>query len=300
MDQPHPAPYDQLSPPSSVADQIWDMALTDPDYASHILDTENAAAPLPVRLTRLAHMASQLDPLSKIDAGTLHHCLDTLESLLDPRPGLSQEVARCRPHSLSRSTNSVASFSTTDSQESEDSLPAPQEVSHPQLKDILGEVTALKVEFDRRREESADIYDLLRRERQALTRRMSELENEIQELQMDILEDSAEREAIEGTIHGLESWVDEWHRQRLATAVARKPGATSRRNGQRRWSKCRMDDVDHDGEALFEGLTAWMRGWKDVEEGFRIRERDRGLRREERQKARADIYKGHCPVELGH
>ncbi|PYH91511.1 hypothetical protein BO71DRAFT_359213 [Aspergillus ellipticus CBS 707.79] len=298
MEQPHPAPYDQLSPPSSVADQIWDMALTDPDYASHILDTENAAAPLSVRLTRLAHMASQADPMSKADAGTLHHCLDTLESLLDPRPSLSQEVARCRPPSISRSINSAASFPETDSQVSEDSAAAPQDVSHNQLKDILGEVAALKVEFDRRRKESSDIYDLLGRERQTLTRRISELQDEIEELQMDIFEDSAEREAIEGTIHGLESWVDEWHKQRLATA-AKNPKVASRRNGQRRWSKCRVEEVDHDSEALFEGLTAWMRGWKDVEEGFHIRERDRRLRREERQKARVDIYKGHCPVELG-
>ncbi|PYI11555.1 hypothetical protein BO78DRAFT_96193 [Aspergillus sclerotiicarbonarius CBS 121057] len=287
MEHPPPSHYDELSPPSSVAGQIWDMALTDPGYASHILDTENAAAPLSARLTRLAHLASQFNPASKSDSVTLHHCLDTLESLLDPRPGLTQEVVRCRPQSHSRPSNSAASISTTDSQETADSLISVGEMSHPQLKDILGEVAALKVEFDQRRKEASDIYDLLTQERQALAQRITGLEEEIRELNMDILEDSAEREAIQGTIRGLESWVDEWHKQRLLIA-ARKQGAASRRNGQRRWTKCKVEDVDGDGEALFEGITGWMRGWKDVEEVFRIRERNRSLRREERQQTRTE------------
>ncbi|GLA60019.1 hypothetical protein AtubIFM54640_011444 [Aspergillus tubingensis] len=286
MEHPPPSHYDELSPPSSVAGQIWDMALTDPDYASHILDSNDTAAPVSARLTRLAHLASHFNPTSKSDSMTLHHCLETLESLLDPRPALTQELARCRPISHSRQSNSIASISTTDSQDLGNSVASLEEMSHPPLKDILREVTTLKVEFDRRRKESSEIYELLTRERETLARKIGELDDEIHELNTDILEDTAEREAIQGTIRGLESWVDEWHKQRLLIA-AKKQSAASRRNGQRRWTKCKVEEVEGDGEALFEGITAWMRGWKDVEEVFRIREQNRTLRREERQKTRA-------------
>lgn len=64
---------------------------------------------------------------------------------------------------------------------------------------------------------------------------------------------------------------------------------TNRAQAQKkRWTKKRRpaDNLEYDSEseALFEGITAWMRGWKDIDEGFRVRERERELRREERAK----------------
>ena len=59
---------------------------------------------------------------------------------------------------------------------------------------------------------------------------------------------------------------------------------------KKRWTKKRRpadnQEYDSESEALFEGITAWMRGWKDIEEGFQVRERERELRREERAKMR--------------
>lgn len=34
---------------------------------------------------------------------------------------------------------------------------------------------------------------------------------------------------------------------------------------------------------MLEGLSAWMRGWRDVEEGFQVRARARQMRRDRRQ-----------------
>lgn len=38
---------------------------------------------------------------------------------------------------------------------------------------------------------------------------------------------------------------------------------------------------------VLEGLSAWMRGWRDVEEGFQIRANARRTRREQRQASTA-------------
>jgi hypothetical protein len=81
----------------------------------------------------------------------------------------------------------------------------------------------------------------------------------------------------------LETWVNGWHNE-PDLAVVKKPGA-SRQYRAKRWTKRKPEERrESNTEALLEGITAWMRGWKDVEEGFRIRERNRQVRREERQR----------------
>lgn len=102
----------------------------------------------------------------------------------------------------------------------------------------------------------------------------------------DIMEGSAEREALDGTVHGFESWIEGWQRQH-DQAVAKRSSQTSR---QRKWMKRRTDDpIDSNTEALLEGIAAWIRGWEDAQEGFRNRERERRLRREERQNLLTNI-----------
>lgn len=90
----------------------------------------------------------------------------------------------------------------------------------------------------------------------------------------DIHQSTIERESLRGTVYGLESWVDGWHGEDV----------------QRRWSKLNPRDrrmlqaeLDVDCEALREGVRAWMRGWKDIDEGVRVREREREVRREARR-----------------
>lgn len=98
----------------------------------------------------------------------------------------------------------------------------------------------------------------------------------------DILENSIEREGLRGTVYGLESWVDGWQRDHeLAVTQARE----SRKGWTKRKPALRKEE---DADALFDGITAWMRGWKDVEEGFQAREREREQRRDMRQKLRVD------------
>lgn len=48
-----------------------------------------------------------------------------------------------------------------------------------------------------------------------------------------------------------------------------------------------MIQAEEDIEALVDGITAWMRGWRDVEEGFWGRELEREERRGERRRLNA-------------
>lgn len=91
-------------------------------------------------------------------------------------------------------------------------------------------------------------------------------------------------EGLRGTVHGFESWVDDWQRQHDLT-LAREMNAQSKRRRAKRRS---TDQTDHD-ERLLEGIMAWIRGWKDLEEGFRGRQHERKLRREERGNLRINI-----------
>lgn len=103
------------------------------------------------------------------------------------------------------------------------------------------------------------------------------MRNSVRCREIDIVEGSAEREALHGTVRGLEAWVDGWQNEPKLR--------TSRQNKARRWIRRKPEErYETDSEALIEGITAWMRGWKDVEEGFRVRERGRQERREERQR----------------
>ncbi|PYH46843.1 uncharacterized protein BP01DRAFT_238527 [Aspergillus saccharolyticus JOP 1030-1] len=297
----HSTPYSQPSPPSSVADQTWDKALIeDPAYASQILDDEiNDASSLPARLIRLARLVSESNLRPLTDSTTLHQYVEKIEDLLDPRPALSQEIARCRPRASSRPPSPESSPRSPHINSRGIPLPSTadpvasvQEISHSQLKSLLGEITTMKAEFSERRKESLEIHSLLIQERQALNRRLSELDEEIHELRNDILEDSAEREAMQGTINGLEIWLDDWHKHHML-AVAERPTMKYQRKSQRRWTRCSKEEqYSTDGDVLFEGIAAWMRGWKDVEEGFQNRQRGRHLRREQRRKEQMQKAEG--------
>ncbi|OGM49958.1 hypothetical protein ABOM_001293 [Aspergillus bombycis] len=274
---PYPARLDQLSPPHSLPENTWETDMSRPTPSSDVHNAGEDAMPLPQRLAKIAHMISQNADVSSEDTTTVHHCLNTLEALLDPRPKLTQEVVKCRPTRIYPETSHPVASAASCSVPMEDRGSSAFEPSSSQLIALLNEVTALNVDLDQRRKESSQIYDLLKRECQGLSRRISELENEVHELETDIMEGSAEREALHGTVCGLEAWVNGWQNER-------KLGA-SRQNKAKRWMRRKPEErYESDAEALLEGITAWMRGWKDVEEGFRVRERDRQDRREERQR----------------
>jgi hypothetical protein len=57
--------------------------------------------------------------------------------------------------------------------------------------------------------------------------------------------------------------------------------------------KCNEETIG----ALLEGIRAWTRGWRDVEEAYRIRERERRLRMEGRQRQQLEDIQEHSTSE---
>jgi hypothetical protein len=101
--------------------------------------------------------------------------------------------------------------------------------------------------------------------------------------QGDLVEDSIELEGIQGTVRGLQDWIDRLRETQKMSRIARD---RSQQEARRRWAIRRTSQdvvTETDGEIVLDGLTAWMRGWRDVEEGFQVRSRARQMRREKRQ-----------------
>lgn len=97
-----------------------------------------------------------------------------------------------------------------------------------------------------------------------------------------MVEDAIELEGAQGTIRGLQAWVDSLYAEQ---ATKRQERNIARWKTRRRlFNRGRVEEV-HDSETdmILEGLGAWMRGWRDVEEGFQVRAQARKTRREQRQ-----------------
>lgn len=187
-----PAP-DEPSNPITELDQTLLVGEKNAPDANEIISN---------RLTRLAHLSTlheyQTHPTT-LDSRTVKQCLDTLESLLDPRSNLTREIALCRPpqprpgsavdyskpprklegprtppispsspHSRSRSLGAV-------------SASRPARMRHD-LAAVNDQVKMLGEAFVKRREETLYIYSLYDSERMRLRRRIAELEAEIEEL----------------------------------------------------------------------------------------------------------------------
>lgn len=93
-------------------------------------------------------------------------------------------------------------------------------------------------------------------------------------------------EWLRGTVHGLERWVGDWQQQHDLD-LAREFSDRSSKQGRRALRRSRGQNESD--ELLLEGIMAWIRGWKDVEEGFQARERERRLQREEREHLRISV-----------
>lgn len=154
------------------------------------------------RLTRLAHLSTlheyQRHP-STLDSRTVNQCLDTLESLLDPRPNLTREISLCRlpqtrpesainfskpPRKLEGPRTPPISPSSPHSRSlSLDAVSAtrPARMRHD-LAAVNDQVKMLGKAFVKRREETLYIYSLYDSERMQLQRRIAELGAEIEEL----------------------------------------------------------------------------------------------------------------------
>ncbi|KAL4743640.1 hypothetical protein BDV11DRAFT_166143 [Aspergillus similis] len=288
------------------------------------LSSENISSRL-IQLARLSTLqGSHSSPVSP-EAQSINRCLDTLEFLLNPRSNpqsnLTQKVASSQ-QSQNQPGRSLESDPGPDPDVSKrpDSLGGPgpsssqmvhfhsrsleglsrTQLTQPartlfetpkvynQVKEFDEEMKKISDAFLKRREETFYIYSLHNRERKQMRRRIAELEAEIEELQADMQQDMAEREALQGTVRGFETWIERCQEE-YQLAHKKKPTETPRQNGRGWWSKKKVDQSDDfDADALFEGITAWMRGWADVKEEFRNRERARWQRRIGKNKQRQD------------
>lgn len=99
----------------------------------------------------------------------------------------------------------------------------------------------------------------------------------------DLAEDAVELEGIQGTVHGLQYWLEGMQEEQKRAQAARD---LIRRKPKRGWvGRKRTEEIgETEEEIVLDGLSAWMRGWKDVEDGFQVRARGRRTRREQRQR----------------
>ncbi|CBF75593.1 predicted protein [Aspergillus nidulans FGSC A4] len=281
------------------------------------------------RLTQLARLStlrgSHANRFSA-EAQSINQCLNQLEFLLNPRsnvqlnmtqgvasnqqtqnqrgrspgsdPGPDPGASR-RPDGLrgpAASSNSMAhshARSLGELSTAQLTQPARTLFETPKVynlvKEFDEEMQRLSDAFLKRREETFYIYSLHDKERKRMRCRIAELEAEIEELQADMQQEMAEREALQGTVRGFETWIERYQEE-YQLAHKKKPAETPRQKGRGWWSKqkvCQPGDFDVD--ALFDGITAWMRGWADVEEEFRNRETARRQRRIGKNKQRQDI-----------
>lgn len=101
--------------------------------------------------------------------------------------------------------------------------------------------------------------------------------------QADLAEDTIELEGIQGTVHGLQDWVYMLQEEQNLAHVSK---GVARQKSRRRWGGRKTNDElspETDAEIVLDGLRAWMRGWKDVEETSQVRAQARKSRRERRQ-----------------
>ncbi|GAD93006.1 conserved hypothetical protein [Paecilomyces variotii No. 5] len=245
------------------------------------------------RLNRLALLAAKRSDIPEQGSGAIENCLDTLESLLDPRHELTQEIARHRPRSShSNPSPPTAASRANSSPAARPSIDPAVDNSHRQLQALLKELTAVNAQLQQRRAESRHLHGLFIQKCEGLAQKILQLEDEIQDLHSDILEDTIELEGLRGTVRGLESWVGRWERER-ASKEARDVGNKSSSKSKSPWKRKRhvrnVGDIENDTDTLIDGITAWMRGWKDIEEGFHVRARRRQARREQRRQKQNNV-----------
>ncbi|KAK2757668.1 hypothetical protein FQN54_004637 [Arachnomyces sp. PD_36] len=225
---------------------------------------------------------------------TIHKHLDHIERVLDldPRRDITREITKQRPRSTSRphphlppahapapsSSQPMDSPSTTTTQ---DELPT-----------LLSNLKSVTEQLQHRKQETLHLNALFTMKCEGMAQRIIALENEVHDLESDIFEDTIELEGLRGTVLGLESWVNRWKRQRESDSPPRTTKPTSSRKDRKKKKKGVSEAVgeyENDNDALIDGIDAWMRGWKDAEEGSRIRARMRKQRRELRRRRKGGV-----------
>ncbi|KAJ5934960.1 hypothetical protein N7466_004507 [Penicillium verhagenii] len=242
------------------------------------------------RLAELSQLAFAYLGADSRDSNTgplIHQHLDAIEAILrDPEPELAQEESLEARRRSFRTKSLLGEPNAAELQEPDwlarSILDERKEMS-TQLTALLGEVVSLNQELHQRRTESVEIREVYEDRCRGLTRTVAELEDEVSELRSDLVEDAIELEVIQGTIHGLQHWIEGMQEEQQKTRASRD---LVRRKSKRGWGgRKHIDEMgETEGEIVLDGLSAWMRGWRDVEDGFQVRARGRRTRREQRQR----------------
>ncbi|EPS33262.1 hypothetical protein PDE_08224 [Penicillium oxalicum 114-2] len=240
----------------------------------------------------LDHATDSDEPTPECDRIVQAH-LDALESIFrNPRRELTGENSGQSPPVPGNgiwkdSTDQDATIQTTVSMQTgrHDHTATLAHLTH-----LLSELTLLNAEVERRRNEAREIRERYEERCRGLTRNVAELEEEISELHSDLIEDAIDLECLQGTVKGLHEWTDRAHDEQERNRALRVD-LTSYHSPRRSWMgrkdkggrRDRDRDAEMDCEKILEGIAAWMRGWRDVEEEFQIRARARRTRRDQRQ-----------------
>lgn len=173
----------RISP--SFADSAIDVELTDASGSKGSV-SHNHAIPLPDRLARIAAQVS-LRSLDEHECAAVHKYLDSIETLLDPRPGLSREIARNRPSSSRSGTATpIASPTTRTGRSSDNDVPSKNQTAvqtaSRQLTSLLKDLSEANAQLQQRRMEARHIHELFTYKCEGLAQRIIELEEEVHEL----------------------------------------------------------------------------------------------------------------------
>lgn len=170
-----------LSP--SFVDSGIDLDVADPEIIQNETDRPSNAADSTVvsrlsRITRLAAEASHRG-LNTEQQAAVGEYLSRLEEILDPRPSLSGEIAKDKPHdSRSNSATPSPPSQLRRSSHSRDVLVKTADG----LSGVLEELKVVTAELQQRRQEVNSMRELLAVKREEFARRMRDLEEEVHEL----------------------------------------------------------------------------------------------------------------------
>jgi hypothetical protein len=180
MDSPH---FQRHRLSLSFADSAIDIELGDTSESKEDVSHTQLIS-LPDRLSRIAAQAS-LHSLDEHNQATVHQYLDAIESLLDPRPGISQEIARNRPSSPHSGTATPVGSNEPRTRRSSEDVSSNQtavRTANSQLMSLLKDVSDANAELQQRRMEARHIHDLFTFKCEGLAQRIIELEDEVHEL----------------------------------------------------------------------------------------------------------------------
>ena len=260
------------------------------------------------RLTQLAAAAWDAEQDGQLRDSTveaLHKQLDKFETYIQNReaqpaevPPASEEVRRQTPSSRDHSTSNALDSATAVSQEVLDSLTSTisslrlRHAEHRHLLQLstshLETISQRCLAQQRTIEALALELQALRDSHTALQEQNEELDLEVQDLRAENTSKDVAMEAMAGAVSGLEGWIE----NTLSPPKSQLQPHTSdsaRRKRQREVIRGRgrfrgryyveESDDEHtpemDVQDVHDGVKAWLRGFRDVEEGLKETGRDR-------------------------